>query len=324
MKITVNSLFLVVTAFLLIFSTPAMSKADDFRPFILKAITKIRETRQLGGYDIKRAFTQDLDYGNKSSVIKATRELIKDPGPNPTMCVAGVAEIIIEALNIYASEQNDYSFMDHLPVSSWTGGNMKTIRANLFMYSGTGSLGTAFALEKLGLGKQKKFSELKPGDFINLNRTSNTGHAVVFLGYIKSATHNDDEVYSSDVIGFKYFSAQGKGRPDAGFSDRNAYFSGYCPQPRGKNDDCNIIKAFKDDTKDHITKQNMALLNTGEMFSPKAWTVEVALKKMENQISRGFEQDGLTRGGGLEEATRRALEAELVPDESKYDDGSNF
>jgi len=314
MKITVNSVFLVVTVFLLIFSTPAMSKTDDFRPFILKAIAEIRATRQLGGYDINRAFTQDLNYGNKSSVIKATRELIKVPGPNPTMCVAAVAEIIIEALNIYASERNDYSFMDHLPVSSWTGGNRKTIRANLFMYKGTDSLGTAYALETLGLGKQKKFSELKPGDFINLNRTNKTGHAVVFLGYIKPATRNDDKPYSSDVIGFKYFSAQGKGRSDAGFGDRNAYFSGYCPQPRGKNDDCNIIKAL----------QNQTLLNAGEMFSPKAWTVEVALKKMENQISRGFRQNGLTRDTGLEDATRHKLEAELVPDESKYDDGSNF
>ncbi|OQW40342.1 MAG: hypothetical protein A4S08_04900 [Proteobacteria bacterium SG_bin4] len=320
----IGHIFFLSAVFLISFSQSAMTQStklsEDFREHILEAIDKLKDSRVEGGYDIHKAFTQDLSYG-KDCCIKASRDLIRNPGPNPTMCVAAVAEIIIEALNIYGNKTNDYSYLAELPMSSWVKGNLTSIRANLFMYSGTGSVGTAYTLEKLGLGIQKLFSELKPGDFVNFNRTNNTGHAVVFLGFITSSGNTN--TFSSDVIGFRYFSAQGKNRADAGFGERNAYFRYNCPIPRGVNDDCNLIKGFEIDANGKILKQNMALLNTGELFNPKNWTVKTALLNIRNRISRGFEETGLTRGSGLEEAIRSALETELSQNNLLYVDGSS-
>ncbi len=303
----------------------AAEPADaGFRAYILKAVEKLDAERRNGGYNRHKAYTQDIKYGNECC-IPASRPKVSLNGPNPTMCVAAVAEVIVEALNFYGKETGDWSFLKRLPISSWKSGSTTGIKANIFMFQGSGSLGTAYALQKLGIGQHKPFSELIAGDFVNLNRTTKSGHAVVFMGFLKADTSGvQAEFPSNKTVGFRYFSAQGQNRPDGGFGYRNAYFSGACPTPRGRDDDCNVIKAYSLGSDGKI-KQNQILLNSGEMFSPAHWKIEEAMALLEQRITRGIEEGtGLTRGAGLEEAVRTVLDRELSEDVSRYVDGTEL
>ncbi len=152
------------------------------------------------------------------------------------------------------------------------------------MFEGSGSRGTADALAKFGVGKLVPFSELKPGDFVNLNRKSNSGHAVIFLGYLNAEFDIETE-YSNKVKGFRYFSAQGKNSTDSGFGYRYAFFDDFCPtKVAGKQRDCTV--RFSSD---------QAILNTGYMLEPAAWTIQHATEVYRERLIRErLEQDPFT------------------------------
>lgn len=253
--------------------------AQDFNPYVLRAIDVLYPRYSGGGYNLSTAFTHDLPYGPG---------LVKKSSPRsaaaPTMCVAGVTEVILTAIKLYADDRglgNDTaagSPFRKAPLSLWTKGNLSSIRANMFMYAGTGSRGTAHTLQRFGMGRELPFDQLKPGDFINLNRTSGSGHAVVFLGYL-DAGGNVLSTFGSNVKGFKYFSAQGKGKPDAGLAYRYAYFEGTCPPTTAsKVHDCHVIRS-----------RNPVLLNAGRMNTPDVWTVDTSLATLRQQIGRDIE-----------------------------------
>lgn len=242
---------------------------NGFNEYILLSVSKLARERAGGGYDINSFFTQapGLTYG-KDKYVKANH-------PPLTMCVAAVSEVIIEALNIYAARTGDYTPFQRLPMRSWNNASITDIRPYMFLFDTVKSNGTADALTKFGIGCRLPFEELQPGDFINLNRNRPSGHAVVFLGFINES-YEEEKVYSKRVVGFKYFSSQGKGKPDAGFAYRWGFFSPHCPaQVAGKIRDCDII--FSHD---------QALLNSGRMFSPSAWTIESAVEKIKSNYLR--------------------------------------
>jgi hypothetical protein len=83
---------------------------------------------------------------------------------------------------------------------------------------------------------------------------------VLFLGYIDARGAIQSE-YNPGVVGFKYYSSQGKAAAGkGGFDYRYAVFSKYgCPDQLEKRD-CNVI---------YSTSQEM--LNTGTMLAPKFW-----------------------------------------------------
>lgn len=274
---------------------PQVLSEEVFNSYIIKAVEKLNNERRGGGYDISKAFTQNLLYGPD--------RWVKASAPPLTMCVAGVSEVIIEALNLYYLETNDKSPFKKLPISSWNRGNLTSIRANIFMYKGSGSFGTGHALEQFGLGEQKNFSQLISGDFVNFSRVNGSGHAVVFMGFINS-DNQDAVLFDKNVIGFKYFSAQGKGKPDAGFAYRYAYFDGNCPQPTaGRSRDCGVIRS-----------DNKVLFNAGSMYHPMMWKIESALNEMKNNqrdITRSLHL-GLPRAF-IESMAMSILEEELEP-----------
>lgn len=268
--------------------------AADFNPYVLRAVEQLSAGYRGGGYDLSSAFTHDLPYGQ--GVVKKTSA---KASVAPSMCVAGVAEIILTAIKIYADEQGfrDASSVrspfTKAPLNLWTKGNVSSLRANIFMFAGTGSRGTAHALARFGMGRELPFSQLVPGDFINLNRAGGSGHAVVFLGYL-DGNGGAVSTYGPSVKGFKYFSVQGKGRADAGFAYRYAYFNGTCvPSTATKIHDCKVIRSA-----------NPALLNTGRMHMPDNWTVAASLAELRNNIGRSIE---LTNPG----VTRAFIDAEL-------------
>lgn len=307
------------------------TEEPSFTPYLKRSLELLEAERSSGGYDINRAYSKDLDYG-PSTVIKASRPRANSTWTfssdqiNPTMCVAAVAELIIEAINIYEAERgsDQPSAYTRLPADHWRKGRDKDLRSHLFRYAGSGSSGSADAFVRFGIGTKVAFNQLQPFDFVTFNRNDSiySGHAVLFLSYLKA--DGESFVYDDKVIGFRYFSAQGKGRPDAGFGYRNAYFDGQCPSPRKPSDDCKIIKGFR--TKpDGTFDQNFALMNTGRLLHPAMWDVDGAAAQRVSNLSRGpaIQSEAISRGIEAEQLAELILDRELMPDEALYVDGSS-
>ena len=226
-----------------------------FNEYILKAVEYLKKNYGLKGYNISAVLTHDIAYGDKGT-IKATK-------PPQTMCVAAAMETILTALNIYSEETGDRSVFDYLPKSSYERLGAGDIKGHIWVNHSFDSWGTADALIHFGMGTRVKFDQLKPGSFVNINRTTKTGHAVVFIKYL-NANGKEQTAYTKDVIGFKYFSSQGGSEAGkGGFDYRYAIFSKYgCPTINsGVKRDCNVIYS-----------ENQNYLNTGMMLSPKYWT----------------------------------------------------
>jgi hypothetical protein len=83
----------------------------------------------------------------------------------------------------------------------------------------SGETQCAYAIEKLGIGKAVATKDAGPGDFLQLWRTSKSGHSVVFLDWVTEAGRR---------AGVKYRSTQ---TATNGIGDRVEYFAG----TRGKN-----------------------------------------------------------------------------------------
>jgi hypothetical protein len=246
-------------------SVPPRKK--DFNRYILEAIDELYDEYRARGYSPGTAYTHDLDYAEP-------REIKAGPHAPATMCVGAISEIVIVALSRYAQETGDTSVFFTLPAITWITGNEKNLRPYIFMYEGVESNGTADALVQFGLGEHRPFPALVPGDFINFNRENGSGHAVVFVGYLNAYGEVLDSYDPAKVVGFMYFSAQGKNSTDAGLGYRYAFF-GDCPAWRvhEKRRDCGIIASNKS-----------RALNTGYMLHPKHWTVQKA--KMQLMASR--------------------------------------
>ncbi|MDO8805895.1 MAG: hypothetical protein Q7R35_15860 [Elusimicrobiota bacterium] len=234
---------------------PSPSRADEkyFNAYVLKAIDYLYGKYGQLGYDINSILTHDIEYYTFGT-LKARHAPL-------TMCVAAQMEIILTAYEIYAKETGDYSVYTYLPKRSFEGLAVTDLKGHIWVNSAFNANGTADALINFGMGERRLFENLAPGDFVNINRTTRTGHAVTFLGYINS-TGKLQPQYNSTVVGFKYFSSQGGAAAGAGGLDyRYAVFSQFgCPEMPYKRD-CNVI---------YSTDQRM--LNTGAMLSPGAWT----------------------------------------------------
>lgn len=228
---------------------------DDryFNAYVLKAVDHLRANYGLKGYDINSILTHDIEY-HTFGTIKARRAPL-------TMCVAAQMEIILTAFDLYARETGDYSVYDYLPKRSFEGLAITDLKGHIWVNHDFKAYGTADALINFGMGERRLFEQLQPGDFVNINRTTGTGHAVTFIGYI-GKTGKLLPAYGPEVVGFKYFSSQGlKEAGQGGFDYRYAVFSQHgCPEMPYKRD-CNVIYSQRQD-----------YLNTGTMLSPKFWT----------------------------------------------------
>jgi hypothetical protein len=231
---------------------PAPPVDRYFSAYILKAVDFLYANYGLLGYNINSILTHDIVY-HTYGAIRARR-------PPLTMCVAAQMEVILTAYQLYASETGDYSVYDYLPKQSFEGLSEGDIKGHIWVNPEFNAYGTADALINFGMGERTAFNKLKPGAFINLNRTTRTGHAVTFIGYIDIKGVIQPK-YNAGVAGFKYFSSQGEAAAgEGGFDYRYAIFSKYgCPEMPYKRD-CDVI---------YSTDEKM--LTTGTMLSPGFW-----------------------------------------------------
>lgn len=225
--------------------------AETFNGYLLKAVDELAATYKLLGYD-DAALTHDLAYGAKGD-IKATK-------PPRTMCVAAVLEILVTAMQIYARETGDAKVFDFLPKASWESLSAGNIRAHLWVNPALNARGSADAVRHFGMGMTVPFKELTPGSFVNLNRTTGTGHAVLFLAFIDLAG-KEYPSWNPSVVGFKYFSSQGGFDAGKGGLDyRYAVFEEHGSPTMPYNRDLHVINS-----------EDQLYLNTGIAYAPQHW-----------------------------------------------------
>lgn len=260
-----------------------------FNAWVLKAVAHLTKNWGLLGYDINKQLTHDLNYNNQGT--------LKPTGGGLTMCVSGQLEVIVTALELYAKETGDKAAYNFLPFDSWNTLKPTNIKAHIWVNPKLNSSGTGDALAKFGIGENVRFQDLKPGGFININRTTGSGHAVTFLSFIDNKGRDVAEYDASKVVGFRYFGAQGRRiKGQGGFSYRHAFFAKYgCPEVPYQRD-CNVILS-----------DSQKLLNVGMMYMPKEWKkksmqelvadigrVEPLTSEEEGNIHDPTQFDGLT------------------------------
>lgn len=233
---------------------PAAQKG--FNDYVLASVDYLAASYRLLGYD-SAVLTHDIPYGDQGMILAT--------GGGKTMCVAAAMELILTAMNIWSEDESDTAVFDYLPKKSWEGLASTNIKAHIWVNHDLDSWGTADALVHFGMGETVVFEKLRPGSFINLNRTTGSGHAVIFLSFI-DIEGTESATWHEGVVGFKYFSSQGGLEVGAGGLDfRYAVFSEYGTPEMPYKRDSNVI---------YSTDQHY--LNTGEMFSPKYWVMPSA------------------------------------------------
>lgn len=230
------------------FRNPSPANDELFNDYILKAVDYLNQNWRKKGYG-SSAYTHDLPYGSET--------VAKGPLAPYTMCVAAVAETMLVAMDLYARDTGDDSVWDHLPRKSWSSQSSTTMKGHLWVDSNY-SRGSGDALTHFGMGMTTPFKELKPGSFLNLNRSSGTGHAVVFLAFL-DANCNEYQQWNENIVGFKYYSSQGSGA-SGGFDYR------YC---RFEDESMSGCPGTTDKAIKNFTSQTM--LNTGMMWHPSKW-----------------------------------------------------
>lgn len=228
-----------------------LAATDTFNAYLLKAVTELKAKYGLLGYD-SAVLTHDISYGSKGT-ISATK-------PPRTMCVAAVMEVILTAMQIYAKDTGDSTIFDFLPKKSFETLSSPYLKAHLWVNYTINAGGSADAVRHFGMGMTVPFKELSPGSFINLNRTSGSGHAVIFLSFI-DISGKEYTTWNSNIIGFKYFSSQGGYDAGSGGLDyRYAIFSKYGSPAMPYKRDLNVIES-----------DSQVYLNTGLMLAPSRW-----------------------------------------------------
>lgn len=307
-----NKLFLRLYFLIGVFSTlgffPSGSHATEAPPdmnkYVLEAVQYLSKHYSNGGYDITLALTHDLPYN---------QEIIKAKRPPRSQCVAGMLEVIIHAMEFYARDnptnrEVTYAF---LPVRSWSRLRPTDIKSHLWVDPRLNSWGTGDALHAFGIGQRLKFSELKAGDFVNLNRPrisghrkKPSGHAVVFLAYLDEKGGELTEYSSSLVAGMKYFSHQ---ETTNGFGYKHGFFlkkdKWFCPKVSGASVDCGVM----------ITK-DQKYLNSGRLYAPTEWDSQIRdsyLAKLTKTLYEKTKTKGPAYIGIDSDLTQEQFEIEL-------------
>ncbi|MBU1535246.1 thrombospondin type 3 repeat-containing protein, partial [Myxococcota bacterium] len=152
-----------------------------FSSYIIDAVEYIDQHYALLGYDINSVLTHDVTYGPYGTIPQTGVQ-------NKTMCVAAVMEIMLVAMELYANDTGDASVWDFLAKRSWQYLGTTDIKAHIWVNHGDiDSGGSADAYRHFGMGMNVPFEELVPGSMININRTTGSGHAVVFMAFLDSS-----------------------------------------------------------------------------------------------------------------------------------------
>lgn len=270
----------------------ACKEPRTFNKCIAATVDYLYTARKNQGY-ADTAYTKNLDYGSTSAAIKAS-------APPTTMCVAAVAETIVESLNFYFAATSDAKPFSVIPSDSWSKGRRFDIRSYIWENEGpVNARGAGAAFDTFGIGTSIAFSAAKPGDFISLDRSKfrprvgwdeaetkkfakkklivfegqegvwqTSGHSTVFLGYLDKSLKPTLTFTPGRIVGFLYFSSQGSAAPNGGFGFRWAIFR-YSVDDAGKPICGNAkLSAPLDCSLDGVDKSSLRI---GRLHHPTAW-----------------------------------------------------
>jgi hypothetical protein len=156
--------------------------------------------------------TQDIVYQGQT-LLKA-----HPSGNRASHCVGITFEVFFRAMqqrNRQAGlEPDDFNGMDYADLEdmilTWYVAKGPKSESNL-----------ALAVERYGLGRRiTNLESVRAGDFIDFSRTNRTGHAAVFIDWVRQG---------GEIVGLKYWSSQGS---TGGISYRTEYFN--VPGPQGE------------------------------------------------------------------------------------------
>lgn len=181
---------------------PAPSPTDpsgdtDLNSYVLKVIAGYQIGRYPyllnNDYQNYNGVTEDLYY--KGQVVAKAH-----PSGNRASHCSGITfEVFFKAMQ----ERNRALGLSPDDFNGMTFADLKDFQMLWYVAAGDKkSSNLAVAIAKYGLGKQiHDWEAAKSGDFLDLSRTNNTGHSVVFLNWVR-----DD---NGKIIGLHYWSSQG-------------------------------------------------------------------------------------------------------------------
>lgn len=210
-------------------ASPSSAKGDDLNRYVLS----VMNTYQIGRYP----YLMNTDYNNYNGVttdlVYQGRTIAKaNPNGNrASHCVGITFEVFFKAM-----QQRNRSL--GLPEDNFNNLSPDELRSfMLTWYVANGSKANsnvAVAVERYGLGKRiTNLANAKIGDFIDFSRTNNTGHTVIFVGWIRE---------NQEIIGLKYWSSQ---ESTKGIAYKTEYFNVHDDngQPYGNVDINNVYIA---------------------------------------------------------------------------------
>lgn len=281
---SIRALHIIITMAATLVAETALAQEADMNSYLLRAKKLLLEKHAGGGYDINARYTHDLPFHNET--------ISGGPKKPKSMCVAAIIELITHAFQLHYEEHHNAKIFTFLGKNSWDRLRPIDIKSHIWVNSDLNSSGTGDALSAFGLGKRLKFSELRKGDFVNLNRppfpghrSRASGHAVLFLSYVDDS--GKDIESSNGAAGFRYFSNQSSTN---GFGEKIAFFlkknnkEWFCPSVPNASMDCGVM--FSNDQR---------YLNAGRMSSPEDWRADVRdtyLAKLKEDIYQTTKSKG--------------------------------
>lgn len=191
--------------------TPALNNipADSLNKFVLDTI----KTYKIGSYP----YLLNNDYENYNGVTENLYyqgELLLKAEPNGSKasnCTGITFEVFYKAMQ----QRNKALGLSPEDINGMTKDELFDMALIWFAAMGPKSQSNiAVAVEKYDLGNRiTNLEELRAGDFIDFSRENNTGHAVVFLEWIREGDR---------IIGFKFWSSQGSTH---GINYKEEYFN---------------------------------------------------------------------------------------------------
>jgi len=186
-----------------------INQGRDFNRYVLDVIS----TYKIGKYP----YLMNEDYNNYNGV---TTNLIyqgkvvakaNPSGNKASHCVGITFEVFFKAMQ---QKNQDLG----IPIDNFNNMNWNQMRDfMLTWYVANGSKANsnvAVAVQNYGFGKRiLNLEDAKPGDFVDISRENNTGHTVIFIGWIRQ---------NQKIIGLKYWSSQ---ESTNGISYKTEYFN---------------------------------------------------------------------------------------------------
>jgi hypothetical protein len=161
-------------------------------------VLNIIETYEIGNYP----YLLNNDYSNYNGVT--TNIVYRDgvlakahpSGSKASHCVGITFEVFFKAMG----ERNRALGIDSDDFNGMTWAELHDFMLMWYVAGPKVSNNCAAAVEKYGLGRRiTNFEEAEAGDFIDFSRENGTGHAAIFLNWIRE---------NGQIVGFEYWSSQ--------------------------------------------------------------------------------------------------------------------